>query len=61
VRFGAPLPIGPDDSVERIVELLTKAIVPSDPPPRRFGTRSQADTDQDGPERADRSETIHAG
>ena len=36
IRFDRPLTIEPDDSVERIHEILTDAIVPSDAPPQRW-------------------------
>ena len=42
VRFGAPLAIAPDDSVERIQEMLTEAISPA-PPRQRFGPRAEPD------------------
>jgi 1-acyl-sn-glycerol-3-phosphate acyltransferase len=40
VRFGPQLAIRRDDSVERIQEILTKAIAPSEPPPQKFGRRA---------------------
>jgi 1-acyl-sn-glycerol-3-phosphate acyltransferase len=42
VRFGAPLRIGPDDSIERIVEILTEAIVSPERPRTRFDFRPPA-------------------
>lgn len=46
VRFGAPLDIKPDDSVERIVETLAEAITPNATPRTRFDFRP---TDDAGP------------
>ena len=42
VRFGAPLRIGPDDSIERIVEILSEAIVSPETPRTRFDFRPPA-------------------
>jgi 1-acyl-sn-glycerol-3-phosphate acyltransferase len=46
VRFGPQLAIQPDDSIERIQEILTEAIVPSEAPPRRFGSRAADDAER---------------
>jgi hypothetical protein len=51
VRFGAPLRIGRDDSVERIVELLTEAIVSPVRPRTRVDFHPPAD-DEGGPSRS---------
>jgi 1-acyl-sn-glycerol-3-phosphate acyltransferase len=51
VRFGAPLDIKPEDSVERIVEILTEAILPVEKPRTRFDFRPPADTGEVGGER----------
>jgi len=59
VRFGRPLAIGPEDSVERIQEILTEAIVAHEPPPRRFGRLSRTDSEDAEPKSTDRAETIH--
>jgi 1-acyl-sn-glycerol-3-phosphate acyltransferase len=47
VRFGAPLEIGPDDSVDRIVEILTDAIVPAATQRTRFDLRAPSVGDVD--------------
>ena len=53
VRFGAPLAIGPEDSLERIQEILTDAIIPSVTPKRRFGPRFDANAAERDPRRGD--------
>lgn len=57
VRFGPPLDIKPDDSVERIIEILTSAIVTPDNPRTRFDFRPPASEgaagDENGADRAD--------
>jgi 1-acyl-sn-glycerol-3-phosphate acyltransferase len=57
VRFGAPLDIKPEDSVDRIVEVLTAAILPTEKPRTRFDFRSPSDRGDEnggrGGERAD--------
>lgn len=47
VRFGAPLPIEPEDTVERIVEILTEAIVVPRKPRTRLELRPAAKEDAD--------------
>jgi 1-acyl-sn-glycerol-3-phosphate acyltransferase len=60
VRFGAPLDIGPDDSVERIVEILTEAIATRDTPRQRFDMRPpRSDGDEDS-QRADSGGSVGA-
>ena len=61
VRFGAPLQIGEEDSVERITEILTEAIAPADRPRHRLSLRSPADTDADERSGVDTSDSARLG
>lgn len=45
VHFGAPLDIRPDDSVERVIEILSTAILPIEKPRSRFEFRPRDDTE----------------
>jgi len=57
VRFGAPLDIKPDDSVERIVEVLTAAILPTEKPRTRFDFHPSGEQgDVDGPRDSERAD-----
>jgi 1-acyl-sn-glycerol-3-phosphate acyltransferase len=58
VRFGAPLAIGDDDSVERIVEILTEAIVPPEHPKQRLSLRPAKDANADEPTRSKQPSTV---
>jgi 1-acyl-sn-glycerol-3-phosphate acyltransferase len=63
VRFDAPLRIGAEDSVERIVEILTAAIAPPERPQRRLDLRAQSDAAGRGATSADPSgpDAVHPG
>ena len=62
VRFGAPLEIGPDASVERIIEILTEALIPAEKSRARFDFRAPADEEDrsrsDGPSHSDAIRTV---
>jgi 1-acyl-sn-glycerol-3-phosphate acyltransferase len=58
VRIGAPLRIAPDDSVERVVEILTEAILPTERPRQRLSLRPSPDTGADEQPSVDHSDTM---